>query len=182
MFLKQKVRNKFILLRKKKYFSVNKSFFVPLIKFINKKKKKKLSLYYPSNYEVNTLILFKQLKKNNKLQTSLPIVEKNGVMKFVKWKFSDPLKVNKYGFLEPLKKNTVMSPDILIVPLLAFDRFRNRLGYGMGYYDRFIRKQVRKNRKILTIGVAFSFQKYRKIPTSKYDVKLNYILTEKGIF
>ena len=127
-------------------------------------------------------MLFKQLKKNNKLQTSLPIVEKNGVMKFVKWKFSDPLKVNKYGFLEPLKKNTVMSPDILIVPLLAFDRFRNRLGYGMGYYDRFIRKQVRKNRKILTIGVAFSFQKYRKIPTSKYDVKLNYILTEKGIF
>mgnify|MGYP001809035453 CR=1 FL=1 len=182
MFLKQKVRNKFILLRKKKYFSVNKSFFVPLIKLINKKKKKKLSLYYPSNYEENTLILFKQLKKNNKLQTSLPIVEKNGVMKFVKWKFSDPLKVNKYGFLEPLKKNTVMSPDILIVPLLAFDRFRNRLGYGMGYYDRFIRKQVRKNRKILTIGVAFSFQKYRKIPTSKYDVKLNYILTEKGIF
>jgi len=52
------------------------------------------------------------------------------------------------------------------------------LGYGKGYYDKFLKK----NKNITTIGVAFSFQKYNKITTSKHDVKLNYILTEKGIF
>ena len=182
MLSKEKLRRQFLLIRKKRYFSVKRVFFKPLTQLMNKKGKKNISLYYPSNHEVDTKKLFEILKLRRGLITSLPVISSKGTMKFVKWKFSDPLKVNKYGFLEPLKKKTVMSPDILIVPLLAFDRFRNRLGYGMGYYDRFIRKQVRKNRKILTIGVAFSFQKYRKIPTSKYDVNLNYILTEKGIF
>ena len=65
-----------------------------------------------------------------------------------------------------------------MVPLLAFDKSKNRLGYGKGYYDKFLRK----NRKAISIGVAFSFQKYNKINTSSLDQKLKYILTEKGIF
>ena len=65
-----------------------------------------------------------------------------------------------------------------IVPLLAYDKFKNRLGYGKGYYDKFLKKK----KNILTIGLAFSFQKFNKIKISKFDVKLNNILTEKGIF
>ena len=56
------------------------------------------------------------------------------------------------------------------------------MGYGKGYYDRFLKKYVKNNKKATIIGLAFSFQKYKKIPTSIHDVKLNYILTEKGLF
>ena len=59
---------------------------------------------------------------------------------------------------------------------------KNRLGYGKGFYDRYLKKYLKKNNNILTIGIAFSFQKYHTLPTSNKDVNLNYILTEKGIF
>ena len=99
-------------------------------------------------------------------------------MKFVIWNLFKPLKVNNFGFLDPKGKSKAIIPDLIVVPLLAFDKSKNRLGYGKGYYDKFLKK----NKNITTIGVAFSFQKYNKITTSKHDVKLNYILTEKGIF
>ena len=104
------------------------------------------------------------------------------IRKFVSWKFSDPLIVNKFGFLEPEINGKKIIPDLILVPIVAFDKFKNRLGYGKGYYDRILRKYVLKNPKIITIGLAFSFQKYKKIPISKFDVKLNYILTEKGLY
>ena len=149
---------------------------------MNKKKKKNISLYYPSNYEVNTMKLFEILKSRKNLVTSLPIITSGGTMKFLKWKLLEPLKVNSYGFLEPTTNTKTVSPNLILVPLVAYDRFRNRLGYGKGYYDRFLGKYLKKHKNILTIGIAFSFQKYKKIPTSKHDVKLDYILTEKGIF
>ncbi len=70
----------------------------------------------------------------------------------------------------------------MLVPLLSYDNKKNRLGYGKGFYDRYLKKYLRKNNKILTIGIAFSFQRYRDLPTSNNDVKLNFVLTEKGIF
>ena len=149
---------------------------------MNRKKKKNISLYYPSNYEVNTMKLFEILKSRKNLVTSLPVITSKRTMKFLKWKLLEPLKVNSYGFLEPTTNTKTVSPDLVLVPLVAYDRFRNRLGYGKGYYDRFLGKYLKKHKNILTIGIAFSFQKYKKIPTSKHDVKLNYILTEKGIF
>ncbi len=182
MFSKEKVRKKFILIRKNKYFSSKKIFFKPLINLINKKKRKKIALYYPSNYEFDTNKLFELLKFRKNLSTLLPIISSKNSMKFIKWKLSEPLKVNKYGFLEPaiIKKNS--NPDLILVPVVAYDKFYNRLGYGKGYYDRFLGKYLKKRRNILTIGLAFSFQKYKKIPSSKHDVKLDYVLTEKGIF
>ena len=182
MLLKEKIRRKYLLIRKKKYFLVEKNFFNPLIKLIIREKKKNLSLYYPSNYEIDTLSLFNALKKKKNISTSLPIISHSGQMNFVKWKPSDPLRVNNYGFLEPASKKLNISPDLLVVPLVAYDQYHNRLGYGKGYYDRFLQKYLKKKRNTLTIGLAFSFQKYKKIPTSNLDIKLNYILTEKGIF
>ena len=182
MLSKEKVRKKFNLIRKRKYFSVDKNYFKPLIHLINRKKKKNLSLYYPSNYEVDTIKLFEALEEANRLLTSLPVISHNGTMKFVQWNLSDPLQVNTYGFLEPINQKKTISPDLFVVPLLAYDKFHNRLGYGKGYYDRFLKKHAKKKKNILTIGLAFSFQKYKKIPTSNLDVKMDYILTEKGIF
>ena len=176
---KTAIRKKALVNRKKKYFEISSQFFYPLIKLLKKQKKysiNSLSLYYPSNHETNVLCLFQLLKKI-KIKTLLPIIKPNNQMNFVEWQYLDPLKVNKFGMLEPCLANKPLIPDLILVPLLAFDENNNRLGYGKGFYDKFLKKR----KKIIKIGIAFSFQKYKKLPTSNFDVKLDYILTEKGI-
>ena len=151
-------------------------------KIIKKKKKNTtntLSLYYPSNYEVNVLNFFLLIKKI-KIKTLLPITKPNNQMRFVEWQNLDPLRVNGFGMLEPCLTSKPLVPDFMLVPLLAFDGNNNRLGYGKGFYDKFLNKYIKKN-KITTIGVAFSFQKYNKLPVSNLNIKLDYILTEKKI-
>ena len=74
--------------------------------------------------------------------------------------------------------NEAMYPSILLVPMVAFDKNFNRIGYGGGFYDRYINK-VKKDKKIVTIGLAYSFQKVKKIPINKYDIKLDFIVTDK---
>ena len=100
-------------------------------------------------------------------------------MDFYKWSFSELLKINKYGIPEPEAKN-IIYPDILLIPLVAFDKNLNRLGYGGGYYDRLIIK-LSKKKKIMKIGLAFPFQKIDKVPTNVYDQKLDYIVTNNYI-
>ena len=82
-------------------------------------------------------------------------------------------------FRAPIQKHN-LKPDVILIPLLSFDKFKNRLGYGKGYYDRFLGKFVKLNYKIETIGIAFSFQKYKKLMITKHDISLNKIFTEKG--
>ena len=72
------------------------------------------------------------------------------------------------------------SLGIAAVPLVAYDKYNFRLGYGGGYYDRYLEK-IKKKKKILSIGFAFSFQQINKVPINKYDKKLDLILTEKFI-
>ena len=104
-------------------------------------------------------------------------------MNFYKWKKNDILQINRFGILEPANFSKHIVPDIMLVPLLAYDNsLKNRLGYGKGFYDSYLKKYLRKNNNILTIGIAFSFQKYHKLPVTNNDIKLNYILTEQGIF
>ena len=81
------------------------------------------------------------------------------------------------GYLNQKKKNIVY-PDVLLIPLLAFDKNLNRLGYGGGYYDRLI-ERLSKKKNILKIGLAFSIQEIDKVPTNMYDQKLDYIVTNK---
>ena len=184
MLKKEKIRKKYFSIRKKKYFEINKFFFKPLINILKKIFKNNLiylSLYYPSNYEVNTLKLFKLIKLNKNFKTLLPSILNKNNMNFYDWNYLDPLKVNKYGMLEPFIKKKSLVPNVILVPLLAFDQFNHRLGYGKGYYDSFLNKYMKLNKKIITIGIAFSFQEYNKLPTSKLDAKLNFILTEKGL-
>tara|TARA_B100000242_G_scaffold277300_1_gene233853 strand:- start:387 stop:698 length:312 start_codon:yes stop_codon:yes gene_type:complete len=101
-------------------------------------------------------------------------------MEFYKWKQNEILYVNKYGIPEPTK-TIKMIPSVILIPLLAFDQNKNRLGYGKGYYDKYLNKYIKTHKNILTVGVAFSFQKYNKLPINKKDFKLNFIITEKGI-
>ena len=71
-------------------------------------------------------------------------------------------------------------PDILLVPLVAFNKYKFRLGYGGGYYDRYIQK-MKKIKKIFTIGMAFSFQEVASLPITEHDKKLDFIFTEDCI-
>ena len=85
--------------------------------------------------------------------------------------------INKYGIPEPVS-NKIVYPDILLVPLVAFDKKLNRIGYGGGFYDRYL-KRLKRIKKIITIGLAYSFQEVKKIPINEYDIKLDFIITEK---
>ena len=100
-------------------------------------------------------------------------------MDFFKWSINDPLKINKYGIPEPTSSK-ILYPDILLVPLVGYDSHLNRLGYGGGFYDRYIEK-IEKIKKIIKIGLAFSYQKIISVPIDQYDKKMDYIITEKEI-
>ena len=139
-----------------------------------------MALYYPANFEINVLKLLENKYMSDK-KILLPVTEKNNKMNFFSWKKNHVLLVNNYGMLEPLKSK-VKIPNLLLVPILVFDRDKYRLGYGKGFYDRYLNKYLKKFNNILTVGVAFSFQRYHKLPRNKNDVKLDYILTEKGIY
>ena len=171
-----------ILLKKRNFFNIkNKKIdFLNLLKLLNhKSKSKKIGLYFPIGSEVCTIDLIEILRKK-KYIISLPVLGKNFDMSFYEWSKNNPLNINKFGIPEPLRSKKVI-PSTLIIPLLAFDINLNRLGYGGGFYDRIINK-LEKSKKILKIGLALSCQKINKVPTDKFDKKMNYIFTENKVY
>ena len=177
---KSEIRKKIFQLRKKNYFKnlhINTNKILKFLETINIKNKI-IGGYYPYNYEADTLELLKKLEKKNYL-ISLPKINKNNKMNFYQWSFKDPLAINIYGIPEPISKKKV-NPEVLLVPLVAYDGELNRLGYGGGFYDRYI-SSVKQDKKIIKIGLGFSFQKINKLPTNQYDKKLDYIITGKDI-
>ena len=98
-------------------------------------------------------------------------------MNVFQWSTKDPLTINKYGIPEPISEKIVY-PNILLVPVVAFDKYFNRIGYGGGFYDRYIKK-IKKDKKIITIGLAYSFQKVKKVPINSFDMKLDFVVTNK---
>ena len=178
--IKSKLRDKVLKLRKnnsKKSININPSNVYSYIK----KKNYNLKIiggYYPTNYEIDDLEILDYFFKRGST-ISLPKIRKKSHMEFHKWFKNDPLLINKYGIPEP-ETNNILYPDILFVPLVAFDKELNRLGYGGGFYDRYIQK-ISKIKKILKVGLAFSFQKLKTIPVNKHDKKLDIIITEKEI-
>jgi len=177
---KLQIRKKILRIRKKKFdkkLKINSYKFISYLK-INSPNLKNIGGYYPYNYEIDDLEILDLLEKKQ-FNISLPIIKKNNQMNFFKWSNNDPLKVNKFGIPEPVSSK-IFYPDILLVPLVGYDDNLYRLGYGGGFYDRYIEK-IEKIKKVIKIGLAFSFQKITSIPTSKYDKKLDFIITEKEI-
>ena len=177
------LRKKFLTERKIK-FSKSKNFNFSLLFSLIKKhfKSKKIIIagYYPSNYEAN-IINFLEKASKYKYKISLPVIKSSSNMCFIRWHYKDPLQVNKFGILEPIYKKKEITPDLIMVPLVAFDNDLNRIGYGKGYYDRMLRKVNKIKKKTIFLGIAYSFQRCKKIPINKYDFKLDYIFTEQGI-
>ena len=177
---KKKLRTKVLIYRKNNYkiVSFKYSLLKDSLKKFNLLKNKKIGAYFPINYEIDCLEILKQLEKSG-YKISLPITRKKNKMDFFEWSFKDPLLIGKIGIPEPCSKKKIY-PDVLLVPLVAFNKHKSRLGYGGGYYDRYIQK-IKKIKKILTIGMAFSFQEVKKLPINKHDKKLDFIFTENCI-
>ena len=177
------LRNRSLLKRKKKYLTVKNFNFNLIFNLIRKhfnKKKIIIAGYYPSNYEVDILNFLERASKK-KFRILLPVIKSSSKMSFKSWIFKEPLYVNKFGMLEPKDTKKEIIPDLIMVPLVAFDERLNRIGYGKGYYDRSLQKISKIKKKTISLGIAYSFQKCGSISVNKHDFKLDYIFTEQGI-
>ncbi|OYY90121.1 MAG: 5-formyltetrahydrofolate cyclo-ligase [Sphingomonas sp. 28-66-16] len=97
-------------------------------------------------------------------------------MRFLAWTVGDPLDDGPFGLLQPRADSCELNPDIVLTPLIGFDRAGNRLGQGAGYYDRAFARLA----AVLRIGVAWSMQQIDTLPTDPWDVPLHGIVTERG--
>jgi len=175
---KSEIRKKILKIRKKNFLDKNRIDFSLIIKILKQRKcnKKNIGGYCAYNYEIDIMPVLEKFEELN-YSISLPKIGKKKEMNFFKWSNTDPLVINKFGIPEPVSKKKKY-PDILLVPIVAYDKNLNRIGYGGGFYDRYIKK-IKKFKKVITIGFAYSFQKIKKVPIDKYDVKLDFIINEK---
>ena len=174
---KFQIRKKIIKIRKQNNSKDLKIDFSSILKIIKKSKNKSKIIggYHYYNYEINVSQILKKFENKN-YQISLPKIKKNSQMDFFLWSKKDPFKINKFGIPEPTS-DKIVYPGILLVPIVAFDKNFNRIGYGGGFYDRYIKK-IKKIKNVTTIGLAYSFQKVKKVPTNKFDIKLDFVVTD----
>lgn len=136
--------------------------------------------YCAVNGEMNPLPLNEALRERGH-KISLPVIAgKNKPLVFRTFEPGDELFENSFGIPEPTLTSECVDPEVLLIPLLAFDRRRNRLGYGGGYYDRTI-AYLRSHKPVLTLGLAYACQEIIEIPVGPNDVKLDKIVTESGV-
>lgn len=139
-----------------------------------------VSGFMPMKTEINPLPLMRRLAGLG-AQLALPAIQKRGLPLLMRaWKFGDPFKEGQWGIREPVPEAPVVQPDILIVPLAAFDRSGHRIGYGAGYYDRTI-ASLRAVKPVLAIGFAFAAQEIERVPATEHDERLDLVLTEREV-
>lgn len=113
---------------------------------------------------------------------ALPVVNARGKsLTFRAWSPSDRLVLGSLGIPEPSPAAAELVPDIMLVPLAAFDRAGHRIGYGAGYYDHSF-AHLRKSHHVTGVGLAFAVQETPSIPALSHDVALDFVLTEKDVF
>ena len=176
---------KFLLNRRSSYASINdvtNNLHVHIKPLIDSFITQQVSIFQPYNNEIDTNNLI-TLLFSKKISISLPCIdEDSNQMIFRELKEGEELVKGKYGILEPSDKNKVIIPSVLFIPLLAFDDNGNRLGYGGGYYDKYIEELEKNKNMSIKIGVGYSFQKINEVPNNSMDKKLNWILTEKYLY
>jgi 5-formyltetrahydrofolate cyclo-ligase len=119
-------------------------------------------------------------------QFLLPVIGADKHLRFALWQSGEEVRPNRYGIPEPVTPRELLEPfqlDLVLVPLLGFDRRGHRLGHGGGYYDRsfaFLNKQVRPTEPLL-VGIAYAFQELPQIEAAAWDVPLDFIATEREL-
>lgn len=134
--------------------------------------------YWPLKDEMDVRPLIEWMD-NSGLITALPVIEEKGKpLLFRQWRSGDLLEMALFGTYQPLAKAPFLVPTVFLVPLVAFDKLGNRLGYGGGFYDRTL-VQARHDRSVLVIGVAYSDQESPGLTVSEHDQKLDWVVTEQ---
>jgi 5-formyltetrahydrofolate cyclo-ligase len=140
-----------------------------------------VSGYSPIRNEIDPAPLMEKLAKQG-AKLALPTINARGkALVFRLYHVGDRLMLGSLGILEPSPAAAVVVPDIMLVPLAAFDRIGHRIGYGAGHYDHTF-AHLRKSKEVLGVGLAFATQEVETIPALSHDVPLDYVLTEKRAF
>jgi 5-formyltetrahydrofolate cyclo-ligase len=140
-----------------------------------------VAAYSPFRNEIDGLYIIEALRAQG-CKIALPrIVGKKLPLAFHLIEPGGPLVANHMGILEPPATSPPVDPDIVLVPLLAFDRLRHRLGYGGGYYDRTL-SRLRTRKSVRTIGLAYAWQEIMAVPIGATDIALDKIVTELNVF
>ena len=140
-----------------------------------------VSGYSPIRSEIDPVPLMRALGSRG-ARLALPAVMARGKsLAFRAWAPDDRLMMGPLGILEPSPAATEIIPDIMLVPLAAFDRLGHRIGYGAGHYD-YTLAHLRKVKPIAAIGLAFSAQEIKAVPALQHDVALDYVLTDTQVF
>jgi 5-formyltetrahydrofolate cyclo-ligase len=137
-----------------------------------------VSGFMPLRSEINPLHLMRRLAERG-ARLALPVVAGRGKPLLMRsFEFGAPLAKGVWGIREPMADAPEVAPDILIVPLLAFDRRGHRLGYGAGYYDMTL-TALRAHKPVTAIGIAYAAQEIPEVPTTERDERLDFMLTER---
>jgi 5-formyltetrahydrofolate cyclo-ligase len=138
-----------------------------------------ISGFSPLKSEINPLPLLRRLADAG-AGLALPVVAGRGQPLIMRaWSFGAPLVSGVWGIREPTADAPELFPDVLIVPLLAFDRRGHRIGYGAGYYDMTIAR-LRAMNPVAAVGIAFAAQEIAAVPATPRDARLDLVLTERG--
>ena len=139
-----------------------------------------VSAFWPMRSEIDPAPLMRQLAARG-ARLALPRVEgRRSPLAFRAYAFGDPLRAGTWGIQEPLSAAALVAPDVLIVPLAAFDRRGHRIGYGAGYYDLSLR-QLRARKPIVAVGLGFAVQEISAVPATPHDERLDLVLTEREL-
>jgi 5-formyltetrahydrofolate cyclo-ligase len=134
----------------------------------------------PLKDEINPIPLMQTLA-NAGASLALPIVVARGKPLLMRaFAIGDPLVAGVWGIREPRSQAPEVLPDIVIVPLLAFDRAGHRVGYGAGYFDLTIHA-LRARKRLLAVGIAFAAQEIAQVPATPRDARLDLVLTEQEV-
>ena len=136
--------------------------------------------YSPINSEIDPLPLMRALAERGAALALPVIVARDHPLIFRAWRPEDGLVRGQYGIFEPSSDAQDVDPDIVLVPLAAFDRAGHRIGYGRGYYDRTL-QNLRAMKKITVIGLAFAVQEIEIVPALPHDEQLDCVLTEREL-
>lgn len=136
--------------------------------------------YWPMRSEMDIRPLLGALADTGR-EIALPVVLDLGqALEFRRWRPGAALATGRFGTAHPSSSARILEPDIVLVPLLAFDDRHHRLGYGAGFYDRTL-AELRARKKLLAVGVAYSAQRVAEVPVGSTDAALDLVLTERGV-
>ena len=136
--------------------------------------------YWPVRSEINILPLLSELQDEG-VRLCLPITGTAGTpLSFHHWEFGTALDTGRFGIKQPFPETKQLFPDVICVPLLAFDSKCQRLGYGGGYYDRTLAGLRSRGHKVTAIGLAYAGQQIESLVTGPNDEPLDTVLTPAG--